>query len=143
MITNIELFYIINHTIRKVNGEELFKELDYGVAHNPLHPVEISSIGFDVVADTRMGSSEGIYTTVYAEGIIGQDGEVKVPIGTYKTLSESKDSFRNMTQIGAEFSIASYDFLNSYYNDIEKETRLSKSEVDALCSDFADSYTGI
>ena len=142
MITNTELFYIINHAIRVVNGEKLFKLLDYGVAYNPQEPVGISSTDFDVIAETRFGRSEGIYTDIYAVDIYAV-GKERIQIGVYKTLSESKDSFRNMAQIGAEFSIASYDFLNSYYNDVEKEYRLSKSEIDKLCSDFADSYTGI
>lgn len=139
MITNQQLFYIVNKTIKKEN-DIFFSILDYDKEY--YQEEEINSISFDCTFRTIFGSSEGIYLTVYAEGFF--DNKYKrICLGTYKTLKESKDAFRTMSKIGAEFSLAVYDFLESYCDDIESSKKLSEKDINNIQSDFSDSYYGL
>lgn len=140
MITNSQLFYIINKTIKEEKSE-LFKILDY--ASECITRTELDSVHFDVVSRTVVGASEGVYTSILAEGFFKENKFKSITLGTYKTLIESKDAFRQMSMIGTEFSIAAYDFLNSYMDDIESSKVFSKNELEALQNDFADSYSFI
>lgn len=69
--------------------------LDYYIADYD-DETEITKEFFDIISVTRMGGSEGIYTSFYLDY---RDERIKVM--TAKTLGETEDDFVNMHEMGA------------------------------------------
>lgn len=89
---------------------EVFNILDYSIPDKKI--MEIKDIEFDVIAKTKWGGCEGIYTDVYIDGNIGSNNGIEnLHVMTLKTLYEDDEHFRKMTSIGAEFQIEARHFI--------------------------------
>ena len=118
--TSSELFNLIDKQLREtvLPTDFDFGILDYGL--DTYQPVEIRSYQWDTVGIVNFGGSEGIYLDIYADGIVDDTNErKKIHLGTYKTLRDDIDAFREMGSLNAEFVFALRKFVNSHLDDFE------------------------
>ena len=114
--TNKELFSIINSRLK--DAGVLPDILDYGLEASD--EVAIRSYHWDTIGIVNFGGSEGIYLDIYAWGNVTQeDRQEKIKLATYKTLSESKQAFKVMSDLNAEFVFATKDFVNAHLDDFQ------------------------
>lgn len=104
--TNADLFYII---LNKLKENDLLPSiLDYSQGWND--PASIDTDEWDCLFHVAFGCSEGIYLTVYMEGNIGK-GINRLNLGTFKTLYDSKEAYKTMSDLGVEFVFALRKFV--------------------------------
>lgn len=106
--TNADLFLIINEKLRE---KGLLPDiLDYSLQANTLRIID--TYEWDTIGRITFGC-EGIYLDLYAEGVVekGCPAE-RVRLGVYKTLDESKDAYKTMGNLMAEFVFELRDFVN-------------------------------
>ena len=113
-----ELFQIIMDQLKEKNL--LPDILDYGHAER-WHTSDIRYYGWDTVGAVRFGGNEGIFLDVYAIGEVSQQGNRKeqVLLATFKTLDESKEAFKRMSELNAEIVFLMRDFVNNHLSDFE------------------------
>ena len=110
--TTAELFNIIDKKLKE-NGK-LPGILDYGL---PEHSdIQIKSYEWDLIGIVNFGGSEGIYLDLYCRGETGNDTK-QVPVGTYKTLHEDLDAFKEMGDLNAEFVFETRSLVNKNMDD--------------------------
>ncbi len=108
------------HIINLMNEEKTLPEnmLDYYLPTRTIIPIKY--YGFDIVGDLKFGGSEGIYLTMFLEGYITKDREhKKVHLGTFKTLREDRDSFKQMAILMADFIYIGRKFINDNIDDFD------------------------
>lgn len=112
--TTKELFNIINQHLKE---KGLLPDiLDYGIAESK--DIPIRSYAWDLIGIVNFGGSEGIYLDLYCYGNTGNSfNEKKIPVGTYKTLETSKDAYKIMGNLNAEFVYETLDFVNNNMDD--------------------------
>lgn len=109
-LTNVELFKLIDREL----DEKGLKDnacLDYALA--PREVFEIRRVEWDTIGIVNFGGNEGIFLDLYARGDTGNE-QKKIPLGTYKTLRESKEAFKAMGDLNAEFVFAVNSFVNGH-----------------------------
>lgn len=113
-----ELFQIIMDQLKEKNL--LPDILDYGHTERT-HTSDIRYYGWDTVGAVRFGGNEGIYLDVYAIGEVSQQGNRKeqVLLAIFKTLDESKEAFKRMSELNAEIVFLMRDFVNHHISDFE------------------------
>lgn len=112
LYTTQQLFDIINQQLKE---ENLLPDiLDYGLSEHREYPVK--TIEWDCIGIVNFGGCEGIYLDLYLYGNTGNDME-KIPLGTYKTLSRSKEAFKAMSVLNAEYVFALNDFVQAHIED--------------------------
>ncbi len=85
--------------------------LDYHLHEHNLK--EISDYKFNCSYKLDFGGSEGIYLDCYIEGISGEDDKYsRVPLGTFKTLSNSEDAMVSMGALAGHFTYALSKYVN-------------------------------
>lgn len=109
--TTSDIFYIILNKLKESN--QLPSIIDYSLGCN--YPVRVDTDEWDCVFRVEFGSSEGIYLTVYLEGNISKDIE-KAELGTFKTLYDSKEAYKAMSDLGVEFVFALQEFVEENYD---------------------------
>lgn len=101
--TLCELFHEINSLLEE--KRLLPPILDYGIESGKENR-EIRTFFWDVVFKVRFGGSEGIYLDLFLDGDPDGDKENSAWLfGTYKTLNEDDESFRQMAVLGANFAL--------------------------------------
>lgn len=75
-------------------------------------PVSIDTDEWDCIYRVEFGGSEGIYLTLYLEGNLDGDTE-RAKLGTFKTLYESKEAYKAMSDLGVEFVFALSEFVDA------------------------------
>lgn len=100
-ITMKDFFTEVEEIIKK---QENMGFLDY-VSSNSSAIGEITDTEFNVIAETEMGTNEGIYCNFYLSGNIGSE-KGRFYIGCFKTLYEDDEHFIAMAQLGAKFQLA-------------------------------------
>lgn len=75
-------------------------------------PVSIDTDEWDCIYRVEFGGSEGIYLTLYLEGNLDGDTE-RAKLGTFKTLYESKEAYKAMSELGVEFVFALSEFVDA------------------------------
>lgn len=106
--TTSDIFYVILNKLKENN--QLPSIIDYSLGCN--YPVKVDTDEWDCVFRVEFGSSEGIYLTVYLEGNISK-GIEKAELGTFKTLYESKEAYKAMSDLGVEFVFALSEFVDA------------------------------
>lgn len=110
--TTAELFNIIDKKLKE-NGM-LPGILDYGL---PEHSdIQIKSYEWDLIGIVNFGGSEGIYLDLYCYGNTGNEKD-KIPVGTYKTLERSREAYKTMGALCADFVYECFDFVNGNMED--------------------------
>ena len=92
-------------------------ELDYSAPTS--HPTAMRTYEWDVVGTVNFGGCEGIYLDIYAHGDVTGGQWEDVTLGTYKTLDTSKEAFKRMGDLNAEFVFAARDYVNKHMDDFE------------------------
>ena len=115
--TTAELFNIVNNSLEE---KGLLPDiLDYGL---PEHSeIFIKDYGWDLIGIVNFGSSEGIYLDLFCVGETGNPGRNKVRVGTYKTLYETKEAFKSLGALNAEFVYEVKDFVKSHFEDFDRK----------------------
>ena len=110
--TTKELFNIIDKKLKEKGM--LPGILDYGL---PEHSdIQIKSYEWDLIGIVNFGSSEGIYLDLYCYGNTGNEKD-KIPVGTYKTLERSREAYKVMGALCADFVYECFDFVNRAMDD--------------------------
>lgn len=110
--TTKELFNIVDKKLKEKGM--LPGILDYGLPENA--DILIKSYEWDLIGIVNFGSSEGIYLDLYCYGNTGNEKD-KIPVGTYKTLERSREAYKTMGALCADFVYECLDFVNSNMDD--------------------------
>lgn len=103
-----DIFYIILNKLKESNLLPT-SIIDYSLGCN--YPVRVDTDEWNCVFRVEFGN-EGIYLTVYLEGNISKDVE-RAELGTFKTLYESKEAYKAMSDLGVEFVFALREFVDA------------------------------
>ena len=110
-----ELFWEIHAGLEEKGS--LPSSLEYGIPSGK-EDRRILTHFWDMTFKVRFGSSEGIYLDLYLSGEPDGSGEAgDYLIGTFKTLEEDDESFRQMALLGADFSLETVHWLNGRLDD--------------------------
>ena len=106
--TTSDIFYQI---LIKLKESNLIPSIiDYSLGCN--YPVRVDTDEWDCVFRVEFGTNEGIFLSIYLEGNISKDIE-KAELGTFKTLYESKEAYKAMSDLGVEFVFALSEFVDA------------------------------
>lgn len=115
--TTAELF---NEVVKLLKQKGLYEsELDY--CHADTSGRQFLNEEWSTIGVVRFGSNEGIYLDIYAEGYkenaYSNEPPATINIGTFKTLSRSREAFHMMSRLSANFVLEAEDFIMSHIND--------------------------
>lgn len=106
--TTSDIFYQI---LIKLKESNLIPSIiDYSLGCN--YPVRVDTDEWNCVFRVEFGTNEGIFLSIYLEGNISKDIE-KAELGTFKTLYESKEAYKAMSDLGVEFVFALSEFVDA------------------------------
>lgn len=109
--TNAELFSEICKTL------ELPDILDYAMATSKVQ--EVKSYEMEICNDLNYGGSEGIYLCVGFRYYDKERRRQEIPLGTFKTLDESREAMQRMAILLADFIDAESTFVSNHLDDFE------------------------
>ena len=113
-----ELFRLVDKTLME-KGLLPQEILDYGCAG--IRKVFILSEEFEIIPRVSFGGSEGIYLDIVLEAgykpCVFSTTEEKIRLGTYKTLSTDRESYRRMSLLGAEFVCELRDYVAGHMDE--------------------------
>lgn len=107
LYTNADLFYIILNQLKEKGL--LPSILDYSLGSTDI--TKVKDIEWDAIGRITFGGSEGIYLSIYMEGVVSEAYD-KVLLGTFKTLETSKEAYKAMSDLNVEFIFALRDFVD-------------------------------
>lgn len=97
--------------------------LDYTLfSDTPNENLELTSYEFDVVAITKVGGNEGIYSSIVVDGIVQHEADcVRHSIGTLKTLHEGKEAYLKMAALSNLLAYHLSDVVGKNLNRFEAD----------------------
>lgn len=118
---------------------DLPRILDYSMASSKT--VEIKSYECDFWNSMKYGTSEGIYLDIGLE--FRNPERTVIPLGTFKTLDDSREAMREMARLLADLIHATFRFMNEHLDDFDwTGYRIKGIEREAVAL-YSVSYTGI
>lgn len=105
--TSKELFDEVYNRIEKKGLVPEGLALDYALGSSM--PRDIVDYEWDPVSETYFGGVEGIYTDIFLKGQRFDD--CRLYLGCIKTLGESKEDYRKMAALGAEYCLSLRDMV--------------------------------
>ena len=110
--TTSELFTLINNNLKE--KDLLPDHLEYDLPCG--HPGrEIQKISFDCFGRLVFGSNEGIYLEMFVSGYFTPDGVAsQAKLGTYKTLRNDKEAYKEMANLEVEFVFELMDYIDNH-----------------------------
>lgn len=107
--TNAEIFHIIINCLKK---KDLIPPiLDYYLSSADIKVIK--SDEWEAIGRVTFGGNEGIYLTIYMEGIIDK-GYERIELGTFKKLETSKEAYKAMSDLNVEFIFELRDFVGNH-----------------------------
>ena len=107
---------LVHDVLEQLKKTDFWQILDY--ANLDKNEENILDIEFDVLATTKYGGNEGIYTDLWINGNIGNSQNNSYHICTCKTLYEDDEHFRQMALFGAEFQILSRKWIDQHFDQL-------------------------
>lgn len=108
------------NVINKMKDENTLRDdlLDYYLPTRTITPIKFYA--FAIVGDLTYGGSEGIYLSMYVDGVIDRNkGKERIHIGTFKTLRADRDALKEMAVLMADFIYNGTKFIDDNLDDFD------------------------
>lgn len=114
LFANVVNLMIAEGTLR----DDCLSIIDYYLPTRNVIPIK--HYGFNITGDLTYGGSEGIYLTMFVDGIIDKSrGKERIHIGTFKTLKDDRDALKEMAVLMADFIYNGRKFVDSNIDDFD------------------------
>lgn len=125
LYTTTTLFAHVVNIMKKENTLRDEDLLDYYLPTRTATPIKFYA--FSIVGDLVYGGNEGIYLSMFVDGVINRDkGKERIHVGTFKTLRDDREALKEMSVLMADFIYNGRKFVDDNLDDFDHPIEAEK-----------------